>query len=79
MQQDAIYEITAIQLFFLHPWDKFDIETTVTVNSRAECISSGFAMPLMDFVSISDQRSCSFCSMLCCISVSLFLCLLAFL
>jgi len=60
MQPNAICEITAIQLFFLHPWDKFDIETTVTVNDRAQCISSGFAMLLMDFVSIDDQRSCSF-------------------
>jgi hypothetical protein len=60
MQPDAICEITAIQLFFLHPWDKFDIETTVTVNDRAQCISSGFAMLLMDFVSIDDQHSCTF-------------------
>lgn len=32
----------------------------LTVNDRAQCISSGFAVLLMDFVSIDDQRSCLF-------------------
>jgi hypothetical protein len=58
LQPDAIYEITEIQLSFLHPWDKFDTETTVNVNNQAQYISSGFAMLLMDFVSIDDRRSC---------------------
>lgn len=32
----------------------------MTVNDEPHCISSGFAMLLMDFVSIDDQRLCSF-------------------
>jgi hypothetical protein len=58
LQPDAIYDVVETQLFFLHPWDKYDIETTVNVNSEAQYVGSGFATRLMDFVSVDDRRSC---------------------
>lgn len=33
---DAVCKIIEIQLFFLHAWYKFGIETTANVHNRAE-------------------------------------------